>query len=211
MSTQVQFVHPSIAEIPERELVGRLLADPYWSFRLFNIKGIPKDPVVRRDVDLTGAPGDFKGDVDILLCDPARPDQAVAHQVKRIKFGARLVERGWPNTLQEYEEAVRQANLLARIGFSQVYLYVLMVVDAREHHLGKVSYAGLTTKQRAMIHSRVSTVGLENRVGLFQLEFVQPMDYAPLATATYGGDFRRHAEPVAQPEELTEWVRQQIA
>src|SRR5260370_40665584 len=84
--------HNSLADISEGDLIRLLLGDP--TRRFFDLEGFPKDPVFKEGVDLAGVPGDFVGDVDILLCDLARPDLAVAIQANRIKFDAWDIERG---------------------------------------------------------------------------------------------------------------------
>jgi hypothetical protein len=201
-------VHPSIADIPEGDLVERLLAEPVWRSRLIGLHSIPESPLIRQKVPLAGVPGDFPGDVDILLCSPCHPDLAVAIEVKRIKFGISAIRSGRPNKLHEFEKAVQQANRLASIGFSQVYLYVFAVIDTREQNSGQNTYVGLSPKLKGLIYRSISPSGLDERVGLCQVEIVQPMDYPPLGTGAWGGHLRRGARTVTQTEELTKWVSQ---
>jgi hypothetical protein len=120
-------IHPSIASIPEGSLVQHLLSDRHWRSRSLGIRGIPDNSLAFQRVLLSGAPGGFEGDVDILLCAKNLPNVATAIEVKRVKVGASAFRSGRPNKLHEFEEGVRQANLLARVGFSQVYLFVLVV------------------------------------------------------------------------------------
>ena len=152
------------------------------------------------------APGNPKGDIDILFCAPNLPGQAVAYQVKRIKFGINQLRNGTLGKLEEFRKLAQQANLLARLGFWQVYADVIVVVDAREQNAGKVTYQGLSTEMRSRVSSVVSTQFLDERVGLGVLEFTQPMDHAPLTIGSHGLDIRRFAKPATQNEELTKWV-----
>jgi hypothetical protein len=162
-------------------------------------------------VDLAGVPGGFIGDVDVLLCDSARPDLAVAIQAKRIKFDAYDIQRGSPKKLHEIEKAYGQTNRDAQIGFSQVYLYVFVVVDSREQNAGKKhSYEGLSNDHRGLVQHAVSLRGLDGRVGVFQIELAQTMDSPPLWPSTFGGELRRRAQPAIQTSDLTEWVRQRM-
>lgn len=195
------FVHRSISDIDEPDLVQLLVDDPFLSSYVLGIYGIPRDAVHRTTVNLDGIPGNFKGDVDILLCAPGRPDLAVAIQVKRIK-----VRNDRLNKLQEFKKGVRQANLLAKIGFSQVYLFVLVVVDSRERNAGKTSYEGADQNLRRTIEQAISTTKLDSRVGLMRYEFVQPMDHAPFNVGTRWGHLVRRAQTVRQAPELTAWV-----
>jgi hypothetical protein len=91
-----------------------------------------------------------------------------------------------PRQLQELKKAYKQANRDAQVGFSQVYLYVFVVVDSREQNLGKTTYAGISTKLRALVDRAISLSQLHNRVGLIQIDLTQPMDYAPLLVGTFG-------------------------
>src|SRR5579859_8100898 len=135
--------HPSIADIPEDHLIRILLSDPYWRPNIFGLDGIPDDALDRQRVPLLTAPGHFFGDIDILLSAPDHPEQAVAFEVKRIKFGARHLRNRKPSKLGNLKKAVQQANRLAKVGFWRVYLYVVTVVDSREQNEGQVTYAGL--------------------------------------------------------------------
>jgi hypothetical protein len=202
-------VHSSISDIGEASLIGQLLADLGLRSNLLGIQGIASDPVCFQNVCLDGIPSDVVTDVDILLCAPGQPESAIAVEVKRIKVGASALRSGRPNKLDELKKAVQQANLLARAGFSQVYLFVLVVVDSREKNMGKISYDGADSELRSLIEQAISVKGLNPRVGLVRYEFVQPMDHAPLgegALNAYGARLVRSAQKVPQPDELTRWV-----
>lgn len=207
---QIAVSYPFIAEIPENLLVERLMSDKYWRSTVLGLHDVPADPVVLQRVPLNGAPGSFKGDVDILLCSADDPGLATAIEVKRIKVGAGAFLVAQPNKLHEFEVGVRQANMLADIGFCQVYLYVLVVVDSREQNAGRRTYDGLTPDLRRIVSDTISTESLAPRVGLFECEFVQPMDHAPLGVGSYSGHLHRLAQSVAQAPALTNWVAQQL-
>jgi len=203
-------IHQSLATIPEDSLVQHLLSDRHWRSRLLGIRGIPDNVLVIQRVLLAGVPGGFEGDVDILLCAKNQPNLATAIEVKRVKVGPSAFLRGRPNKLHEFDKGVRQANLLAQVGFSQVYLFVLVVVDSREQNTG-ISYDGPTSDLQGIIRKTISTKDLVQRVGLMYYELVQPMDHAPLSVGTYGGHLERIAETTEQPHPLTQWVAQVVA
>jgi hypothetical protein len=200
--------HVSIAEIPEDKLVSRILADPLWGSEFFHFYGMPSGMVNRQCLSLETAPGNPKGDIDVLFCVPSLPEQAVAYQVKRIKVGISQLRNGTPGKLKEFKKLAQQANLLAQIGFWQVYADVILVVDAREQNAGKVTYEGLPSEMRSMVYSAVSfaTRFFDERVGLGVMDFTQPMDCAPFTNGTHGLDIRRFSKPATQSEELTKWV-----
>ena len=109
-----------------------MLSDPLRRSDMFEIYGMPREASWKTCVPLTTAPQSFQSDVDVLLCDTANPGEAVAYEVKRIKFGMRaLREGGKPNKLRELSKAVEQANRLAKVGFWKVFLYIIVVVDSR--------------------------------------------------------------------------------
>ncbi len=85
------FLHPSITDIPEDDLVDQLVG-PLWRWSIFEPRGVPRDAIHKTKVEMQGAPGNFRGDIDLLLCAPGRPELAVAYEVKRIKF---LISRAW--------------------------------------------------------------------------------------------------------------------
>jgi hypothetical protein len=199
-------VHDSLAEIPEDKLVDRVLTDILWGREFFQFHGMPSGMMNRQCVSLETAPGAPRGDIDVLFCASNLPEQAVAYQIKRIKFGVNQLRNGTPGKLQEFKKLTQQANLLAQMGFWQVYAYAIVVVDAREQNAGKVTYEGLSSKLRSIVYSVVSTQFLDERVGLGVMDFTQPMDHAPFTVGTHGLDIRRFSKPATQSEELTKWV-----
>src|SRR5262249_52221908 len=72
------------------------------------------------------------GDVDLLLIPAKDTQQCIAFECKRITIPPAAFHTGLPGKLRGLERGVRQANALARIGFSRVFLMVVMVTDARE-------------------------------------------------------------------------------
>lgn len=199
--------HLSIADIGEHDLVKRLLSDPVWPSDMFEIHGMRSGTQKKPRISLATAPGKFRGDVDLLLCAPDHPEEAVAIEVKRIKFGmSALRPGGKPNKLGEYNMAVAQANRLADVGFWQVYLYVIIVVDAREQNAGGISYEGLSSKLKGVVESVVTPQGVNARIGLCDLDFTQTMDYAPLTVGTHTFHLQRPATAVPQTEQVTQWV-----
>ena len=174
---------------------------------------MPAEPSAFASVDLKGAPGNFVGDVDVLLCPRSRPELATAISVKRLKFGASAVRNGQPNKLKELKKATEQANRLADVGFHLVYSFVFVAIDTREQNreqnVGeKISFAGLPVELKQFVYSAVTVQGLNPRIGLYRTEYVQPMDDEPLCTGSFHGDLKRNAQPVQQGDNLTEWVSQ---
>ena len=200
-------LHESIADIKEGPFITRVLSDVHQRGALFNLKGMElTNASIRESVQLHTFRKGLSGDVDILVLPEGHPERATAIQVKRFKVSAKGVRTGKPNGLGEFKKGIKQANRNAVLGFSQVYLWVFVLVDTRERNGGRFSYEGLGSKLRSHINQVVSTAGLDPRVGLMQFEWVQPMDRPPLALGTYGGHLHRLAEPADQPSDLTHWL-----
>lgn len=200
----------SIADIDEGDLISQLLADIQWHSRITGVHGIPSDSLAYLEVPLVGLPGEPKGDIDILLVPPGRPDEAIAVQAKRVKISARTFVSGVPNKLGELETLWRQSELLANIGFSRVFSFVFVVADSREKNQGRYSYSGLTKELASLIKARISPQKLDERVGLVNFELVQPLDDRPLGAGTFRGQALRLARRAAQPADVTEWVNCQV-
>src|SRR5262249_41218414 len=106
----------------------------------------------------------------------------------------------------EFKKLVQQSNLLAQMGFWQVYAMVIVVVDTREQNAGKITYSGLPSRLHSVIENAVSPEHLHERAGLVEMNFTQPMDHAPLTVGTQGLNLRRPSKTAVQSKELTEWV-----
>jgi hypothetical protein len=198
---------PSIADIEEGRLVRLLRNNQIMWDSITNIAGLPEDPIVHLELPLDGAPGSAKGDIDILLYPRYWPSSAAAIQAKRIKVkGDAFRPGGSPNGLQGYRQGARQANILAEMGFSLVYLYLFVLVDSREHNEGRITFAGLTSELDAIIANAMSLNHLDQRVGLVVHEFTQPMDFTPLTEGAGGTRLIRLARPTSQPPALTAWL-----
>jgi|HubBroStandDraft_6_1064221.scaffolds.fasta_scaffold132782_1 hypothetical protein len=216
--TAPTLIHDSLAEIPEGRLVDRIVTDIRWGHEFFQFHGMPTGMVHRQCVSLHTAPGTPNGDIDVLRCAPRLPEQSVASQIKRIKFGINQLRNGTPGKLGEFKKLAQQANLLAQMGFWQVYAYAIVVVDAREQNAkeenaGRVTFGGLSSEMRSKVESVACSVTqlFDARVGFGLMEFVQTMDSAPFTVGTHGLHIRRFSKPEAQNEQLTKWVAEIFA
>lgn len=205
--------HGSLAEIPEHELVDRIVNDVLWGREFFMFHGMPSGMVSKQCVSLTSAPGNPKGDIDVLFCAPDLPHQSVAYQAKRVKLGIDQLRNGTPNKLKEFEKLAQQTNMISRMGFWQVYADIIVVADAREQNADaqraeKLTFQGLPSELRSLLFSAVSSAIplFDSRVGIGVMEFTQTMDSEPFTVGNHGLHVRRFCEPAPQSEELTKWV-----
>jgi hypothetical protein len=206
-------IHDSLAEIPEDKLVDRVVTDVLWGREFFQFYGTPSGMVNRQCVPLNSAPGNPKGDIDVLLCAPDHPEQSVAYQVKRLKFGISQLRNGVPSKLEEFKKLAQQTNLIARMGFWQVYAAVIVVADAREQNAeaqntGKLTFQGLSSGLRILVNSAVSSAIrlFDTRIGIEVIEFIQTMDSEPFTVGTSGLHILRRSQPGTQSEQLSQWI-----
>ena len=203
------FEHDSVADIHEDKLVEYLLAVPYWRQWMFGHYGIPADPIYKERVSLHTVPGGLprKGDIDVMLCGLGRFEETVAYQVKRVKVNLAQLRAKAPGKLRDLKEAVRQANLLAEIGFWKVYLYIFALIDARALNLlseDRLHFNEIKHKISLAIGNSITD--LNSSVGVFAVELVQTTDSRPTTFDQAGGHLLRQATAVPQSYELTKWI-----
>lgn len=162
MMSGTTLIHESVAEIHENKLVDRIVGDIMWGCEFFQFHGMPSGMKNKQCVSLQSAPGAPKGDIDLLFCAPNIPEQSVAYQIKRIKLGINQLRNGTPGKLQEFKKLSQQANLLAQMGFWQVYAYAIVVVDARaqngeEEKSGKLVFTALSSELRSRLETALSS------------------------------------------------------
>ncbi|HVB57402.1 MAG TPA: hypothetical protein VNE63_13395, partial [Candidatus Acidoferrales bacterium] len=134
--------------------------------------------------------------------------------MKRVKAGESAFQLGGrPGKLNGLEEGVSQTNALADLRFSQVYLYVFVVVDSRQNHAENPSCYGATPELKSVIQQCLSRcqVSLQPSAGLYQREFIQWEDQAPLTVGGYNGHLHRIATRIQQSPGVTEWVQRFVA
>lgn len=182
-----------------------MLSNRFRRDDLLRVKGFPEGDC-KVGVSLSGLPKGPQGDVDILLCEPSPTFQTTAIQAKRVKVGAQAFETHHPNRLAEFDKLCDQSNLLIKLGFSQVYAYVFVMVDSRQNNKGENTYDGLTNQLKEIVSNSIQISKLHPAVGVIQFEHVQPMDYPPFEVGSFGGNLIRLATPMPQSESVTTWV-----
>jgi hypothetical protein len=100
---------------------------------------------------------------------------------------------------------------MAKLEFSQVYLYVFVMIDSREanieaHGAGTTYGDALTPEDRRRLDEMISAQNLDPRVGLMRFDIAQPMDHEPLVVGTTASILLRSARLQTQPDKVTEWV-----
>lgn len=164
---------------------------------------------------ITAIPG-LPGDIDILLCDPARPSEAVAIECKVLKVkpedfadDSTVLVRGLP----ELKRGVEQGNGLAALGFHRSYLLVLLAVDGSERVWENFIGRGLTPLQLGVIYRTVEALmpELSEAVGFARFEAVQITGREIHLSGGIGLLVSRQPATQVQPTELSNRVAAYLA
>lgn len=209
-------LHRSITDLKESELISRVLNDPHYRTTVFHIRGLQThDAQILEHVDLRLFGSALAGDVDILVIPQDHPEESTAIQVKRFQARVRINGHGDDEiaggSLDRFRKlmskGIDQTNLITRVGFAQVYLWIFVAIDTRERNSGWNIYDGPDAFLRSSITSALSQSGLGPTIGLMEFQWVQPMDRPPFELVTHGGSLWKLAAPTRQPAEVTGRLR----
>jgi hypothetical protein len=207
----MDLLHQSITEVGEHDFIEMFLRDVYYRNAYLNIKDLnADDAVIWKDIPLRKFRKSIPGDVDILIVPRGRPEQSTAIQVKRYKIRIVSDDADYSRQIERmaelFKEGVRQANENDGLGFSQVYLWIAILIDSRVRNQGRYTYDGPDSRLRSAIQNTIFTANLHTRVGLITNEFVQAMDRPPFELSSSGLHLQRLATAAPQPEDLTRWL-----
>jgi len=129
--------------------------------------------------------GPREGDIDLLVCNPGAPHQAVALECKRLKV--EVVDDGtdWINKLEEVGEGVRRAKkLYEQFSFFQTYFAVISAIDAANRTNLNIPCNGITSESVPNWDTSTTTFRnivqfprreeLPTEIGIVFIELVQP-------------------------------------
>jgi hypothetical protein len=195
----------SVAEIPEARLLDLIYSDVGF-YSAITVPPQTRGPIKYRlrvqPADVGLAKTAF-GDVDSLLLSQSDASSARAVQFKRIKITAETFHTGQPNRLRELAKVVHQANALVKVGFSFVWVAVIVVVDARQATGGQLRLVSGLGALVDLIKQSVPMSQLDPSAGAYLLEAVQPVDKPFSDSGMFGGQMLRDATQRLQPAALT--------
>lgn len=163
----------------ERDLVKWLLSKESVRALLLaemSLSALARCSTEVREPFLIGA-NTYPGDIDLLACDAARPDHAIAIEFKRVKAVATGASER-VNRLEALGRAGPQVEALHKLGFSRTYLGVIAVVDGRSSDGPSFPFRGLSDAKYASVIEIAGGLPLPSEVGLVYVEIVQPVDDA---------------------------------
>ena len=128
-----------------------MLNDVRYRQTLLNITGVvTKDTRILEQIELRHFLKNLAGEIDILVVTNGQPEQSTAIHVKRFEAEVRIDERGsedaqlgHPKRFEELmAKGIQQANETKRVGFAQVYLWIVVAIDTRPTNNGWYTYEG---------------------------------------------------------------------
>jgi hypothetical protein len=160
-----------VSDAGARELLCELLGRPHWAFLSTSVQS----PFY----------GTREGDIDLLICDLAAPQETAVIECKRLKIHVEDEGHDSINRLEAVGEAVKQAKkLYTKFGFFQTYLAVISAVDGANRKRLNIPSRGIshdsvpnrdtsaTTFRRILEFPRREE--LPAGVGILLIELVQP-------------------------------------
>ena len=193
--------------MPEKELVERAMSS--HGDLLTNIKGFYQ-PGARheREVRLHKYRRQL-GDADLLVLPALGVADVTNVQVKR--FGVKIKPNGeailktrtWS---EDFSKLVQQSAAAFEAGFSQVYAFAFVCIDARAPSCGRDPYPGLYPTVESILGTCMGRPSLPPGVGFLRFSWSQSLDVEPLAFTAFGGHLGTLAAVREQPAELTAWL-----
>jgi hypothetical protein len=124
-----------VTDLSEQQIVRWILLCEPARRLLFNQLGFPASAFYEPEV-IEPFFDRGKGDLDLVLCTPHRPQETTAVELKRVKVTVLDTENDQLNKLHDTREGVGQANrLYNKFGFFQSYLGIVSAIDAsRQSH-----------------------------------------------------------------------------
>lgn len=160
----------------ESEILKWLMASSFRDLLLSEL-GVGADAFVAHDVvrpvieNSQGKPGD----IDLLICDGGRADQAVALQCKRVKVRALNQDDDDINKLPDISGGVKQANLQREnLGFHRNYLLILIEAYGRKRSGNNTLSRGPSGGTFKEIYEFPMREKLHEDVGVIFVEVSQP-------------------------------------
>lgn len=169
---------PSVVSMTEEEMtkwICRTEITRKLLFDQFQVEGSSRVYLSVRDPIISDS-NTKPGDIDVLIL-PSDPRRAIAIEVKRVKVVAIDSEAGITdkkNKIQELGAGVSQVNALARMGFSQTYLAVLIQVDGRQRTSENLLFRGPLEETLRCVLDFPRRESLDERVGVVFLLVGQP-------------------------------------
>jgi len=148
------------------------------------------------------------GDLDVLIIDPLKPQEAIVLECKRIKVKIEESQFEKVNKQKDLKKLVHQTNDRIKRGFHKVYLTVLIVCDGRNKIANNILFNNPSSETREPIYTSHYFDDLDERAGMLFLEPSQLTSKNYNLQAGCAIYEMRKPTPQQQPEELTEKLKE---
>lgn len=126
-----------------------------------------------------------EGDIDLLVCEPRSPHEAIAIECKRVKVFVEDEGNDCINRIEAVGEGVKQVRkLYDRLGFFQTYLAIISAVDGANRKQLNIPSRGITSDSIPNRDTSTTTFRrilqfprreeLPPEIGIMLIELVQP-------------------------------------
>ena len=157
-----------------------------------------------------------EGEMDLLVCEPQAPHEALIMEAKRVKVEIVNPERDIVHKIKDIAAGVRKANLrYEQFAFFQHYLAVITVVDASGQHESNIPCRGLRSDTNDLYSDRKTFTRivdfprrdtLRPEIGIVFMEIVQPSRLAFDLRANFRICVQHRAQPREQGRNVTNRV-----
>jgi len=200
----------SITSLNETEAVNWLLKYP--GFRNFfleeffaspqNVKAFTgiKEPITSQNKK--------PGDIDLLLVDPAFPNQAIGFECKRVKSVDQTEEYSKINSIEKIRSGVRQASAYQSLGFYKSFLMIMLLDDGRALNDPNVMFRYGKTANIARMYELPWQEPLQEDVGIVFIKVNQMTGKHYNHSISIGICIEKQAKPLDQLNRLTDKIQE---
>lgn len=156
--------------------------------------------------------GHFKpGDIDLLICDDNRADQAIAIQCKRVKVKALSQGQDNYNKVSDITGGVKQANLQRRnLGFHRNYLMIITETYGQQRSSNNTLFRGPNQQTFSAIYQFPQRESLHPDVGVVFVMVSQPTGKSFKSMSVIGVCLDQEAARLDQTDHLTNRIAEFI-
>ena len=151
--------------------------------------------------------GEKPGDIDLLIVNSLKPNQAIGIEVKRVKASVKNIKNENLTKLKSASIGVKQANRIHKIiGFYLSYLMIIVEIDAVEQKATNMFMKNLVQKQFHDLIIQFDESEIHENVGVIYVFATQPTgkNFNDMYILEIG--FGKKAKPNEQKYDLTEKV-----
>ncbi len=195
----------SITNKHEKQIITWLFQNALFKRMFYGELKIKETSIVNVEVKepVISSPNKKPGDIDILLCDINKPNEAIALEAKRIKTIVKKNGNDKINKIEDIKSGIFQANGLREMGFYNSYLALFIETDGRERQDVQFLFRSANKQTLKRLYDFPQRDKLHRDIGIVFIEVVQPIDREINRAGAIGICVVKEAKPLSQPTSLT--------